>query len=281
MPYNKQALQTLHSISLEEVDETLKAGKLPTDREEYTDEEIQSSFDVIRGYFNQGIVKDYGQAASMFEEQVNPTQLNESKAQGKGKTSKNGKKPAAKPLDFSELLSLAKELGCAISPREAIKLLEACGLSSDAEQYNQEECDRFLEACDLLKDQGKTYEEIVSHFGAVGEIEIATDMEAATEEVASILDQSGNGLVSEMMRYKAKADVSAAPFQYLGYVAEELGSPEFKENMQRVEELVKGKVEGKSQARTRRILGEMRVIPPSPSPLNALPGAFEDGSTSD
>ncbi|MBV8887273.1 MAG: hypothetical protein JO235_25215 [Chroococcidiopsidaceae cyanobacterium CP_BM_RX_35] len=277
--YQRHELQ--NTLSQEEFVQTLQLSVL-SEKEEYTEDEAERFQECLQ-LMEQG--KSYDEVAELMQQNdIVPSaspQPAESESLAPDQEAKNGKKPSVKPLEFSELLSLTKELGCSASPKEAIKLLEACGLSSEAEQFNQEECDRFLEACDLLKNQGKTYEEIAAHFGADREIEIAADMESATEEVASILDQSGNGLVSEMMRYKAKADVSAAPFQYLGYVAEELGSPEFKENMQRVEELVKGKVEGKSQARTRRILGEMRVIPPSPSPLNALPGASEDGLTSD
>jgi len=166
MPYTKQTLQTLYSLSIDEVNETLKAGKLDAEREEYTDEEIQSSFDIIRGYFNEEKVKDYKQAAIMFEQQVNLAQSADPEAQAKTDRLQDDKKPTAKTLDFPELLSFAKDLlDCKIPPKEAIKLLEACGLSVDAEHYNQEECDRFLEACDMLKQQNKSYEEVAAHFG--------------------------------------------------------------------------------------------------------------------
>ncbi len=282
MPYTKQALQTLHTLSIEDVDETLRAAKLPTEREEYTDEEIQSSFDAIRSYFNNGQASDYQQASELFEQHTSAGQQTESEPQAKSKKSRNGKKPMAESLDISKLLSLASEqAGTRISLIEAGKILDACGLP-DQEQYSDSECDRFLEACDLLKNQGKTHEEIATHFGTGTGIEkIATNIEAETEEAASVLDQSSNGVVSEAMRYKAKADASVAPTLYLKHLADEFGSPEFQQNWQQMEELLKAKIAGKSMMRARQFIGEVRAMPQLPSPSNALPAASEDGSTSD
>lgn len=166
MPYTKQNIQTLHNLSPEDTDQTLAAAKLPLDKEIYTEEEIQLGFDVIRSYFNSGQAVDYATAAELFAQGVAVTQLIEPDTQAKAKKSKNGKKPVAKSLDFFELLSVSSELlGSRVLPKEAIKTMEACGLSADAEQYNQEECDRFLEACDLLKQQNKSYEGVAAHFG--------------------------------------------------------------------------------------------------------------------
>ncbi len=166
MPYTKQNLQTLHNLSPEDTNQTLAAAKLPLDKETYTEEEIQLGFDVIRGYFNSGQAVDYATAVELFAQEVAVTQLIEPDTQAKTDRLQNDKKATTKTLDFPELLSFAKDLlGCSIPPKEAIKLLEACGLSADAEHYNQEECDRFLEACDLLKHQNKSYEEVAAHFG--------------------------------------------------------------------------------------------------------------------
>ena len=68
-------------------------------------------------------------------------------------------------LNSSQLLTLAyQQLQSGISLTEAGKILSACGLP-DLEQYTSEQCDRFLEACILIKQQGKTYQEVANHFG--------------------------------------------------------------------------------------------------------------------
>lgn len=66
----------------------------------------------------------------------------------------------------AQLLTLAsKHVGTPITLIEAGKILSACGLP-DLGDYTPEQCDRFLEACILLRRQGKTYEEVAMHFGA-------------------------------------------------------------------------------------------------------------------
>ena len=42
MPYSKQDLSALYTLSLDEVNQTLAASELPTEAEQYTDEQIQS-----------------------------------------------------------------------------------------------------------------------------------------------------------------------------------------------------------------------------------------------
>ncbi len=90
--------------------------------------------------------------------------------------------------------------------------------------------------------------------------------------------QGGQNLVSEMMRYKASADASAAPQLYLKHLAAEFGSPEFQQAWKQMEEALKAKIEGKSQMRVTRI---SQAIPPSHKPLNVLPATSDNGSTSD
>jgi len=275
------------TLSPEDVPAHLSACVL-LEKEEYTEDEVYR--------FREGLSmrqqgKSYEEISQMFEKQgltlatepqPSESQPAEPEPQSKNKKSRNGKKSVTKSLDISELLALASEqAGTRISLIEAGKILNACGLP-DQDSYSDSECDRFLEACDLLKNQGKTYEEIAAHFGTgAGIEEIATDVEAETEETASVLDESSNGVVSEAMRYKAKADASVAPTLYLKHLANEFGSPEFQENWQQMEELLKAKIAGKSMLRARQFIGEMRAIPQLPSPSNALPAASEDGSTSD
>lgn len=265
MPYTKTDLESKFELSDFDVVETLKACGLSPRRAKYTDLDIDSNFVVIRGYFDQGLATDYSVAAELFKQHT-------------------GGEPEAdsevKLLDISELLTLASEqTGTRISLTEAILILETCGLP-DQEQYTHQECERFLEACDLFKNQGKTSEQVAAHFGAESEA-TNTDIETDIDEAAAALDESGFGVVSSVMRHKAKADASVAASLYLKHLANEFGSPEFQQAWNHMEEMLKAKVVGKSRMRSRQILGEIRAIPPSPSPLNALPATSDNGSTTD
>jgi hypothetical protein len=102
-----------------------------------------------------------------------------------------------------------------------------------------------------------------------GEVAAAHNIEAGIEQTASALDSSGNGVVSEVMRYKAKVDASAAPSFYLQHLADEFGSPEFQSAWHQMEEGLKAKVVGKSRQRTVKMLGEQQSHPRS----NILPSA--------
>ena len=126
-------------------------------------------------------------------------------------------------LEISELLSLAStQCETRITLKEAAVILDSCGLP-DTEFYTSEQGDRFLEACDLIKKENKTYQEVAAHFGVGGDLlasdRMGDDIEAPIESTASNLDISGNGIVSEVMRSKAKADASAAASMYLQHLS--------------------------------------------------------------
>jgi hypothetical protein len=205
MPYTKLDLQTLYSLSPEEVEQTLTAVNLPLEKETYTDEEIQSGFDVIRSYFNSGQVSDYTAAAELFSQQQRTSQELEtqpqvvSKQPRKSKKSNNSNGDGAvknKPLDISELLSQASEkCGTRIKLSEATNILAACGLP-DQEEYSQEECDRFLEACDQIKNQGKTDDEVAAHFGAANE---QSDIQADVREILGMIGSAAVATESDLL----------------------------------------------------------------------------------
>ncbi len=128
-----------------------------------------------------------------------------------------------------------------------------------------------------------SYEQVAAHFGVGGDFlacdRIENDIEASIESTATKLDISGNGIVSEVMRSKAKADASAAASMYLQHLSNEFASSEFQSSWHQMESALKAKVMGKSQQRAKQILGAIRAIPPSTSPLNALPEAYGNGSS--
>ena len=191
MPYTKQDLQSLHSLSFEDVDATLTACGLSPEQDEYADEQIQSGFDVIRKYFNEKQVGDYAAAAEIFNQQNLP----KTKKTGKGKKQNNSLEQEldattveGDTLDISQLLAQAtSQCNTRISLIEAGKILSACGLS-DKEEYTGTECDRFIEACTLVKEQGTTYEEVAAHFGVAQQSRSNTHS-VLLDEVRQLLSQ--------------------------------------------------------------------------------------------
>ncbi len=189
MPYTKQDLQNLYSLSLEDVDATLAACGLSLEQDEYADEQIQSGFDVIRKYFNEKQVSDFAVAAEMFNQQSLP----KTKKTGRGKKQNNFLEQELDAttveddtLDISQLLAQAtSQCGTRISLSEANKILSACDLP-DKEEYTSVECDRFVEACTLIKQQGKTYEEVALHFGAATAPDNSLERQELLQEVQGI-----------------------------------------------------------------------------------------------
>ena len=189
MPYSKQDLQNLYSLSFEDVNATLAACGLSTDQDEYADEQIQSGFDVIRKYFNEAQVGDYAAAAEMFNQQSLPKMKKTSKGKKSHPSSEQESGATTveeNDLDISQLLAQAtSECGTRISLIEAGKILSACGLP-DKEQYTGAEGEVFVEACTLIKQQDKTYQEIAVYFGVAQAPDNSLERQELLEEVQGI-----------------------------------------------------------------------------------------------
>ncbi len=72
-------------------------------------------------------------------------------------------------IDSSQLLAMASEqVGSPVTLVEAGKVLMACGLPN-LENYTPQQCEVFIEACTLVKRQGKTHQEVALHFGVTPE----------------------------------------------------------------------------------------------------------------
>ncbi len=249
------------ALSPDDVSASLNACAL-AEKDEYTEDEVYRFRECRQMVEQKG--KTYEEVAELFQRNgVIPTtqpqttteaQLIEPEFQSKAKKPKNGKKPPAKPVDFFELLSVSSELlGNRVLPKEAIKLLEACGLSADAEQYSQEECDRFLEACDMLKIQGKTYEEIATHFGTGSEsqnpLAQVTEIISDSAVVAELGLESLVDKVTDRQTDKIPGLVNRS---YLKHAARKLAQNQ--ENTElffaELEERVMAQIEGKNSARS-------------------------------
>ena len=154
-------------------------------------------------------------------------------------------KPAKKvgnKSSISELLSITSELTGKISLAEYEEIFQACGLSSQQEEYTQDECDILLEACELFKVQNKSLEEIANHFGIANS---SSDVDRELEEIASSFGLS-KAIIEVMMQYKASEDAEAAPGLYLKHLAASFASPEFQGKWKRMEEIITAKIVGKT-----------------------------------
>lgn len=272
MPYSKQDLQNLYSLSLEDVDATLTACGLSLEQDEYADEQIQSGFDVIRKYFNDAQVSDFAAAAEMFNQLPSP----KTKKTGRSKKSSNSLEQELgvttiedNDLDIYQLLTLAtSQCGTRISLAEASKILSACGLP-DQEEYTGIECDRFIEACTLVKQQGKTYEEVAAHFGIAQESKTSAHS-VVLEEVRQLLSQPA---------FSQAEEIRAALPQMAVEQLEEIKALFWQMTAQRLRQYVdSGQLEAEIRAASKNVLtinsgNSLGLLNPSSSPnQKRLPG---------
>ncbi|KST62231.1 hypothetical protein [Mastigocoleus testarum] len=163
---------------------------------------------------------------------------NDSQVQKPKKSSKKNSKN-----DVYKLLSIANNRIGDISLAESLSIFEACGLSSEQSEYTQEECDIFLEACELFKVQNKSLEEIANHFG-ISNSSSPSDVELELDEIASSFGLS-KAIIETMMQYKASEDADSAPGLYLKHLAASFATPEFQHKWKRMEEIITAKIVGK------------------------------------
>jgi len=226
----------------DDVSASLNACDL-AEKDEYTEDELYRFRECRQMVEQKG--KTYKEVAELFQRngvipntqpQANKEdQIIEPGFQSKVKKPKNDKKPVAKLLDFFELISVSsKLLGSRVLPKEAIKIMEACGLSADAEQYNQEECDRFLEACNLHKNQGKTHTE--------------TDLLQQVDDATDLIQEEVSAATDEIVQQKAEEHALNDYRRYVGHYAQALRSGrKVQEFLNDLRSYSKDRLEGKPQ----------------------------------
>lgn len=274
MPYTKQDLVTLYSLEEDEVNQTLMAAELSVDSESYTDEQIQTGFELIRSYFNNGQASDYDTAAELFKQ--NQAQQLEADVQAKTNLEAKGKKfdnsndygvAHSEQLNVAQLLAHASEqVGTRISLVEAVQIFSACGLP-DKEQYTAQERDRFLVACEQFKQQNKSYEEVAAHFG----FSPNTDESPLLEQVGKIIEgmeAQASLLTDELLLESAASKALSDAQKYMLYYASASASGEqVKQFWAQLREHAKTRLLGKAQARLIRAEPQPNFIGPSSSSL--------------
>lgn len=302
MPWTKEQLQAEYNLTDAEVIKTLKVCNLPVDQLEYSEIEIESTFKVVRSYFDSNRTNTYTGAADLFAlEHGNQTVHNEVVQLPSGaKTSKAGKDKKSnssidnfvtsegKLLITSELLALASEqCGTRISLKEAAQILDSCGLP-DTDEYTNEQGDRFLEACDLIKKQGKTYEEVMAHFGVKND---SPTLPSGMQQLLELLDNSVLsadeklfGLVNKITANQAdQTDIhQLVEWSYLKNVSRQLvennnANALFDALNQRLEDYIEGKRPAQSQS-THGDWEPISLPKSSPKPMS-LPEGSDNGTS--
>lgn len=184
-----QRTKLFADLSIEDISASLDACTLPQ-KDEYTEDEVYR-FKECRSLIAEG--KTYKQAAAHF------------RRQDKSKQQTSEAETKTQLLDISELLALASEqVETRISLTEAVQILDSCGLP-DQEQYTSLEGDRFLEACELVKKENKSYEEVATHFGKPNqELDLKADMQEILSMVGSAAIATDNDLLGVLKQLAAK-----------------------------------------------------------------------------
>jgi len=257
------------NLSPEDTAATLKACGLP-EKDEYMEDEADR-FRECRSLIEQG--KSYKQAAAHFRQQDK-----------KHKQQTGASEPEAKSLDISELLAFASgQCGSRVSLKEAVQILAVCGLP-DSEQYTPDECDRFLEACALLKQQGKSDEEVAEHFGVKGTSELGLNHLLEQIGDSTITAESGlRNLVDKVTDKRAISIPGIVNQMYLKNVSRHLAENQANTEMffAELEQRLMDYIEGKSQARSLDTTWEWapNSLPPSsPKPIS-LPEDLDNGTS--
>jgi hypothetical protein len=271
MSYTKELLQQAYSISIEDIDATLMACGLPIDQGEYSDEEIKSHFDFIRQSIQQG--KTFKQAAAQF----------------KRETKKRTTDAEFPPMNILEMLThICSEYGIQLELTESVEIMSACGLSPNQKEYRQLECERFLEACSLIKEQGQTHQQVAAHFGINKTCSNGhNNAQYLTDQITNVAVTSESGLVSlvsQVTEKRAEQIPGLVNQIYLKNVVSKLAesSDEIKNFYAGLEERILEQIEGKSPIKAiMEGQWQMTPLPSSSEKLMLLPDASENDTNTD
>jgi hypothetical protein len=272
MPHTIHTLVSSRNLSENEVTATLAAAGLPLDVKEYSDEDITQKFDVVRGFFLDGRVKegDYQTAQELF------ATLTQVKSTRKPKTQKlptpaafvspagqaKGD-PQPEQLSITDLLNLVKnDLNLTLNLKQVVVILETIGLA-DKEYYTQTEANRFLIACNVIA----TREE--------------TDISSQIQNLATAMETGLIRLVDGVTSQRAKEVPALVKQIYLQNVVMSLveNQEDIEDFFNQIKDSIVAGIEGKSPLRS-VVQGQWISTPSSeltPS-LNQLP-AISDSQT--
>ncbi|MCF2151943.1 hypothetical protein IQ276_037170 [Desmonostoc muscorum LEGE 12446] len=202
MPYTKEALQNMYSLSPEDVLATLIACGLADDAPFYSDADIETRFDVVRQLFKDGEASDYQQATTLFQQKLEDNSLAQIKNEGR-----KPRKKAVKPLDITELINLAREIGFKLTLTKALQVLASCGLK-EKEEYTPSESERFLGALTKVSQQAPDVLIDMEDITTASEKALASFVDGVTDR---LVEKIPLGLVKQVYTQKAIARLAQQP----------------------------------------------------------------------
>lgn len=264
MPWTKESLQSSYNLTDEEVIKTLKVCNLSTEQDEYSDEEIQSKFKLVRSYFDSNRTDTYTGAADLFALETGgevvepPTPQSQSESQTKTKKPTKGRKPnsadseasSEKLFSMFELLAIASlQCKAKITFRELPQIMDSCALA-DREAYTQEECDRFVEACQMLKQQNKSSEEVAAHFGGDSSAIAPSQLAQQIREAADEMESNIAAITDPVLQQRAEAQALDDAQRYMQHYVQAIKQGQAVQDFWvEVRAHAKAKLSGKPQVR--------------------------------
>ncbi|MBE9210541.1 hypothetical protein IQ244_29370 [Nostoc sp. LEGE 06077] len=258
MPYTKEALQNMYSLSLEDVLATLTACGLTHDTQEYSDADIETRFDIVRQLFKDGQACDYEQATTLFQQR-----LDTDDSSSEIKNGKKSRKKATKTLDITELLIQAREQDFRLTLTQALKILAFCGLG-EKDEYTPEETERFLATCNLAGEEMPDVSSDIEEITKESEGALAGLVDKVTDK---FVEKIPPGLVKQVYAKKALARLAEQPDE----------SEDFFVQMER---RIMSRIEGKpSPMQALLEKHRMNVLPPTSIKSMQLPSASDSDTT--
>ncbi|MCC5640019.1 hypothetical protein LC593_30160 [Nostoc sp. CHAB 5844] len=262
MPYTKEVLQNMYSLSPEDVLATLTACGLPHDASEYADADIENRFDIVRQLLKDEQASNYEEATRLLQQRLESNSLPDTATTN---TEVKNKIRPTKSLNIAKLLSFASKQGFKLKLSEALKILESCGLK-EQDEYTPQEVERFIEACQSIGQQTSTSNVYVDIEDIT--IETESDLTGMVDKVTDrFVEKIPRGLVRQVYTKKAIARLAELP---------EEGEDFLKE----MEKQILARIEGKpSPMQLLLQKHQLKFLPHTPTNSMQLPSASENDST--
>lgn len=281
-----QPQELFNNLSPSEISRTLRLSGIP-EKELYTENDADR-FRECRTLIEQGGTDEEVMAllSPVVDNALSETQGNSSSS-----TKNGGKKQGKKgqlPLDITELLVIAREIGYKIALSQALIILQVCGLS-EQDEYSPDECERFLETYKSIKEQNKSFEEVASELAALNESGISQQLkldaviENVSEKAVAARDELSN-LINRITAAEAEEITDLVQSLYLKNVALKLQQSDSGNNLfAQLEERIMARIAQKKQQRAQSsgmIWETTPLLPSSPMPMLS-PNVSKNGMNTD
>lgn len=281
-----QPQELFNNLSPSEISRTLRLSGIP-EKELYTENDADR-FRECRTLIEQG---GNDEEVMALLSPIVDNALSETQGNSSSSTKNGGKKQGKKgqlPLDITELLVIAREIGYKIALSQALLILQVCGLS-EQDEYSPDECERFLETYKSIKEQNKSFEEVASELAALNESGISQQLkldaviENVSEKAVAARDDLSN-LIDRITAAEAEEITGLVQSLYLKNVALKLQQSDSGNNLfAQLEERIMARIAQKKQQRAQ--LSGMNwettpSLPSSPMPMLS-PNVSKNGMNTD